>query len=341
MKNKQIIGIVISGIVFIAVGVTGILSNVVSEKLTSTTKTQEKSTESMVESLLGKTTGDDIDLPDGEYVGMLNITGVIQASSAKTSLTSNGYNHDLYMNYVTKMESDSNNKGILLYVDSPGGTVYQSDEMYLKLMEYKEKTKRPIYAYFASEACSGAYYISMSADKIYANRNCWTGSIGVIVSMINLKKLYDKLGVKEIDITSGVNKAMGSQGKDLTAQQQEILQKLVDEAYDQFTDIVSTGRNMDIETVKKLADGRIYSAAQAKENGLIDEIGSLEDEKAAFAKAGKFDSDIEYYAPDSSMSEMLSSILGTAEKYTKKSDLQLAKDIIENTGNGELMYYAE
>lgn len=77
-----------------------------------------------------------------------------------------GYNHDLYMKYIDKMIKSSSNKGIMLYVDSPGGTVYESDELYLKLEEYKEKTKRPIWAYFAQEACSGGYYISMAADTI-------------------------------------------------------------------------------------------------------------------------------------------------------------------------------
>ena len=112
-------------------------------------------------------------------------------------------------------------------------------------MEYKEVTGRPIWAYFASQACSGGYYIGMAADKVYANRNCWTGSIGVIVSLMNCRDLYDKLGIKEIDITSGANKAMGSSGLDLTQEQYDILQSLVDEAYDQFVGIVSTGRGMD------------------------------------------------------------------------------------------------
>jgi protease-4 len=162
------------------------------------------------------------------------------------------------------MEMADNNKGILLYVNSPGGTVYESDEMYLKLLEYKEKTGTPVYAYFASEACSGAYYISMAADEIYANRNTWTGSIGVIISLMNYEGLLKKIGVEEIDITSGKNKTIGSGAHEMTPQQAKILQRLVDEAYDQFTKIVAKGRDMKLEKVQKLGDGRIYSAAQAK-----------------------------------------------------------------------------
>jgi protease-4 len=245
------------------------------------------------------------------------------------------------MDYVDALESADNNKALLLYVDSPGGTVYESDQLYLKIMEYKEKTNRPVYAYFASEACSGGYYISMAADTIYANRNTWTGSIGVIVSLTNYKKLYDKLGIKEIDITSGKNKAMGSGGLNLTDEQKDILQSLVDEAYDQFTDIVSTGRQMDIETVKKLADGRIYSAKQAKENGLVDEIGSLEDLKSVIQEENALSDDITYHKPSTSASTFFKTLFGSVEQMIPKSDTELAVDIVEKKGKGVLMYYAD
>ena len=271
MKTKQIISIVITGVVIIAVGITGVASNVIGSKLIKQNKTE---TSSIVKDMFSSVSGDsNIELPNKDFVGVINIEGEIGASSSNSLTSDSTYNHDFYLKYIEKMEKSDKNKGILLYVDSPGGAVYESDEMYLKLMEYKEKTKRPIWAYFASQACSGGYYISMAADKIYANRNCWTGSIGVIVSLTNCKKLYDKLGIKEIDITSGKNKAMGSQGLELTKEQRGILQSLVDEAYDQFVGIVADGRKMDKSAVKKIADGRIYSAKQAKEINLVDEVG--------------------------------------------------------------------
>lgn len=173
MKKKQLIGIVVAGAVFIAVCATGILSNVVQSKLTAATE-DKKNTTDVLSSIWGKSE-EEITLPTDDFVGVLNIVGTIQASSSRNvSLTGSDdgqYNHDLYMNYVDQLEKSKNNKAILLYVNSPGGTVYESDELYLKLMEYKEKTKRPVYAYFGSQACSGAYYISMAADKIYTNRN--------------------------------------------------------------------------------------------------------------------------------------------------------------------------
>lgn len=340
MKTKQIISIVITGVVIIAVGITGVASNVIGSKLIKQNKTE---TSSIVKDMFSSVSGDsNIELPNKDFVGVINIEGEIGASSSNSLTSDSTYNHDFYLKYIEKMEKSDKNKGILLYVDSPGGAVYESDEMYLKLMEYKEKTKRPIWAYFASQACSGGYYISMAADKIYANRNCWTGSIGVIVSLTNCKKLYDKLGIKEIDITSGKNKAMGSHGLELTKEQRGILQSLVDEAYDQFVGIVADGRKMDKSAVKKIADGRIYSAKQAKEINLVDEVGSLKDEKKAFAKEAGFSEDITYYTPEKdSLSGMFSSIFGAVKDIVPKSDIDLAEDIVQNNGNGVLKYYAK
>ncbi len=341
MKKKQWIGILVAGIVFIAVCVTGVMSNVMRDRLL------EKSTDSSTDifsHLLEGTDIKNVELPVEDFIGVVNVVGTIQASSGSagwTDLGSGEYDHDLYMSYIDKLEESDNNKGILLYVDSPGGTVYESDELYLKLMEYKEKTERPVYAYFASQACSGAYYISMAADKIYANRNDWTGSIGVIISLANYKKLYDKLGIKEIDITSGKNKSMGSGGLDLTKEQRDILQGLVDEAYDQFTGIVSTGRGLDMDTVKKLADGRIYSAQQAKENGLVDEVGSEDDLKAVIEQENGLSDDITYHTVESTGYGFLKDLMGSARKLMPRSDSELAVDIVEERGRGVLMYYAD
>lgn len=330
MKKKQLAGILITGAVIIAVGVTGVLTNVVSNKVAK---------QSMVSSLMGETS---VTLPMEPFVGVINIVGTIQASDSGNLWGDDSeYNHDLYMNYIDQMKNSDLNKGILLYVNSPGGTVYESDELYLKLMEYKEETGRPIWAYFASQACSGGYYISMAADKVYANRNCWTGSIGVIISMLNYKGLYDNLGIKELDITSGKNKAMGSGGLDMTDEQRKIMQSLVDEAYDQFVGIVSEGRNMDESKVRKLADGRIYTAKQAQENGLVDEIALYKETKDDYLAANGLDNDTKFFTPDNSVSSLMSSLFGAAKSLRTKSEAEIAKEIIDSEGKGVLRYYAE
>ncbi len=328
MKTKQIVGILIAGATIIAVGVTGAFTDVIAKKFVN---------EAAGAAAL---TGAKADLPSRPYVGVIGIDGEIGPSAGRLS-SGSLYDHDMYINYVDDMIKDYDNKGIFLYVDSPGGTVYESDEMYLKLMEYKERTGRPIWAYFAEEACSGGYYISMAADKIYANRNCWTGSIGVIVSLMNCEKLYEKIGIEEIDIASGENKAMGSAGAELTDEQRDILQDLVDEAYGQFLEVVGRGRSMDESLVREVADGRIYSAKQAVENGLIDEIGSIDDAKTDFVKAAGLNEGILFYEPDTRMLKFVDGLLGAAETIIPKSDADIARDIVENNGNGVLKYYAK
>lgn len=338
MKSKQIVGIVVAGVVFIVSGVAGVYTNkfadLYGDKQSSYFKELEKLTKEA-----------SIDLPTTEnYIGRLDIVGEISESSSSAFANSSGeYDHELYMKYVDEMMKSDKNKGILLYVNTPGGAVYQTDELYLKLMEYKEKTKRPVYAYFADQACSGGYYISMAADKIYANRNTWTGSIGVMISMVNAKGLYEKLGIEEINITSGANKAMGSVGQKLSEEQRGILQSLVDESYGQFVDIVANGRKMDQEKVRELADGRIYSANQALEAHLIDQVGSYDDLLKNMKKECKLSKNIKIFELDRSTSSFWSGLFGRAEKLMPKSETQATSELVGKLEekNWELMYYAE
>lgn len=212
---------------------------------------------------------------EGRYIGRLYVEGEIGEGEGGVFDDESSYFHAETLNAIDQMIADKNNKGLYIYVNSPGGSVSTSDELYLKIKEYKKKTggKRPVVAYFDDMAASGGYYISACADKIIANRNCWTGSIGVTVgNMYDATELMKKLGIRAKAITSGPNKAMGDPLSGLTKEQEDIFQSLVDEAYEQFTTIVSEGRGMDIQTVKKLADGRIYTAKQALENGLVDKI---------------------------------------------------------------------
>ncbi len=335
MKTKQILGIVVAALMFVFVCGMGVLSNRLGQEAGEESK--------MLTETLGGLTGPMITEPEHDYVGIIRVEGTISGGADTSSIfeAASGYNHEQNMRFVDKMINSSYNQGILLYVDSPGGTVYHSDELYLKLMEYKEKTGRPIQAFFASEACSGGYYISMASDYITANRNCWLGSIGVIIQMRNLKGLYDKLGIKEIDIVSGSNKAMGSSGLDMTQEQRDILQGLVDEAYGQFVDIVAQGRGMTAEQVKPLADGRLYSAAQGQENGLIDEVGDYDQAKETMGmKVGN--TDIEFFEPQvSEAASLFSSLFSAYQSTREKSDAQILTEYLDEKGNGVLMYYAE
>lgn len=207
------------------------------------------------------------------YVAVIYITGTIQ----KEGYT---YNQKWIMDTIDFLEDDRFNKGIMLFIDSPGGTVYESDETYLRLMDYKSCTERPVYAYFGSLAASGGYYIASAADHIIANRNTLTGSIGVIAGQsIDATELFQKIGIKSRTFHAGRNKTMMNYDEPLTEEQAAIMQSVADDAYEQFTSIVAKGRDMPIAKVKELADGRIYTANQALKNGLIDGIDSFENAK--------------------------------------------------------------
>ena len=275
------------------------------------------------------------DIVPPESFSVISISGTIQGSPS-SPLDSVSYDHNAIMDYVDKLIEDDTNHGILLKVNSGGGTVYHSDEMYLKLMEYKEKTGRPVQAYFERTAASGAYYISCAADYISANRNCWTGSIGVILSYTNAKGLYDKLGLEEVIISTGANKGMGSMGSELTEEQRRIYQSLVDESYERFTDIVATARNMDIEAVKTLADGRVYTAKQALENGLIDAVGSYEEAVQKMEDETGVPRYEKHFYKDVSLLDYL---FMSIENALPKSDMEIIENLASSQLAGVPLYY--
>lgn len=263
------------------------------------------------------------------YVGVLEVHGTMSDDG-----TDAAYNQQWLLEQIDEMIYDSANKGLMLSIDTPGGSVYTVDELYLKIKEYQERTKRPVYAYMESMAASGGYYIAAPADMIYANRNCWTGSIGVTIGTIyNISEFLEELGVTTVTITAGDNKAMGSSVEKLTNEQKAIYQGLVDEAYDQFVDIVAEGRNMKRKRVVDLADGRIYTAKQAKANGLIDEIATREEALTSMmSENGLHDcgSRILSYEPEFSISSWMLGLTGQIRQSAEGEYDQLMKLMAEN-----------
>ena len=190
-----------------------------------------------------------------------------------------------------------------------------------------------------NQATSGGYYISASADKIIANRNCWTGSIGVTMgTFIDVSELLSNLGVKTTTVTAGNNKAMGSNTEPMTDEQKAIFQSLVDESYEQFVGIIAEGRKMTVASVKALADGRIYTAKQALGNGLIDEIGTYEDAIADMKKTYNL-KDVEVEDFRSEASTDLYSLLGilSDEKETI-TDAEAIEKLLELNGTFRVSY---
>lgn len=324
MKKKQIIGMVVAAVLFIAIGVSSVVTNTLSQKAL------EGSVKEIM--TLGEETKSEA--PDEDYIAIVKVEGTIQEQTETDVFeTASGYQHNTTLEYIDDLMEDSNNRGILLYVDSPGGAVYESEELYLKLQEYKEKTKRPIWDYMAHYAASGGYMISMPADKIYANPNTTTGSIGVIMSGYDMTGLYEKLGMRYVSITSGKNKDSSK----MTDEQIAIYQSQVDECYESFVDKVSKGRNMSVKEVKKLADGRTYTAKQAKKNGLIDEISLYDDMKKAMSEELGVD---EFYQPEVE-EDIFSQLFSKVSELVPKSEAQVLKETAAEHESGVLMYYAE
>ncbi len=276
-----------------------------------------------------------------DHISILHIEGTISGTDSGNAFSAgDGYNHQWTMDRLEDVIHNPSSRGLILFVNTPGGSVYETDELYLKIKEYQQ-TGRPVYSAMGSMAASGGYYISAPADKIIANRNCWTGSIGVTIGTVfDFSQFLEKYGVRSVTITSGKNKAMGSAVEPLTKEQKAIYQSLVDEAYDQFTGIVAEGRRMSEEKVRKLADGRVYTAKQAKKNGLVDEIGTLEDAVAdmqqQYGLEGCEISDMEY--EDTSL---WGTILGMEEKKNSKSDVSALLEIMQEQGRVPVSYMSE
>jgi len=205
----------------------------------------------------------------GEKVALVNVTGVIIDSSG-------------VVEELKKHAKDSSIKAIVIRVDSPGGAVAPTQEIYNEVLKVKEKKK--VVVSMGSVAASGGYYIAAAADKIVANAGTLTGSIGVIMEIPNFEGLMKKIGIEAQVIKSGKHKDIASVFKSLKPEEREILQSVLDDVHDQFIRAVSDGRGMDLEDARKISDGRIFSGRMAKEAGLVDEIGSLED---AIALAGQ------------------------------------------------------
>ena len=219
-----------------------------------------------------------------ERIALIEVNGTIIANQANSFLDTPGYNHISFMEQLETIKSDESVKGILLSVNSPGGGTYESAQIKDKIDELQKTTKIPLYVSMGNVAASGGYYIAASADKIFASEETLTGSIGVIMSSLNLSELYKKIGIEDSTIKSGQYKDIGSTSKKMTKEDQLILQSLVDDSYNRFVDVVAKGRGKDVSEVKTLADGRIYDGAQAKENGLVDQIGYYEDALEALKK---------------------------------------------------------
>jgi len=174
-------------------------------------------------------------------------------------------------------------KAVVLRINSPGGSIGAVQEIYEEVNRLKEKGKKVVVS-MGDVGASGAYYIACAADKIVANPGTVTGSIGVLMSLGNMEELFRKIGIKVEVIKRGKHKDIGSLSREMTAEEKRLLQGLIDDAYDQFLQVVIEGRNLRKSKAEKIAQGQVFTGRQAKNLGLIDEIGNFQD---AVRLAGK------------------------------------------------------
>ena len=198
----------------------------------------------------------------GERIALVRIDGVILDSESTVEL-------------LRQYRDDDDVKAILLRIDSPGGGVVPSQEIYDEVRALKKVKK--VVASMGTVAASGGYYIASASDKIIANPGTLTGSIGVIMEMPNVAALLQKVGVEGVVIKSGKNKDVGSPFRKMEPEERALLQEVLDDVHAQFIDAVAEGRALDPAAVRLLADGRIFTGRQAKALGLVDELGSFQD----------------------------------------------------------------
>ena len=211
-------------------------------------------------------------------IAVIDVDGVM-VNSHKRGLFSTGENPvSLFIEKLDKARKDLSVRAVVLRLNSPGGTVAASDVMYHALREFKENSRKPVVAAMLDVTASGAYYLACASDRIIAQPTTVTGSIGTIFQTVSFAGTMEKLGVKPQTIKSGKLKSLGSPLHDMDEDERLVLQKIIDRFYNRFLDVVLEGRpRLSRERLKKLADGRIFTAGQARRNGLIDDIGYLTD----------------------------------------------------------------
>lgn len=262
-----------------------------------------------------------------EKILVINVEGAIASGGGMYS----PYNHEATLDILDSVDEDPSIKGVILRVNSPGGGVYESAEIRHKILQLKEKTDIPIWTSMGSMAASGGYYIAAPTDKIYAAEETITGSIGVIMSSLNMSKLFEKVGIEDTTIKSDKFKDIGSNSREMTDEDRAILQEMIDSSYNRFVEVLVEGRGMDEAEVRKIADGRIYDGAQALENNLIDEIGYFEDVVQDMTEELNLDNPEVFEIVENDL-DYFRSLIGLNSKGKVKSELEILERLLSGYG---------
>lgn len=277
-----------------------------------------------------------------DHIQVVRLSGMIIDKTEAGLLSSKTGASMSVLKELKEALKDENTKAVLLRINSPGGTVPTSQELHQAVVNLK-KAGKPVVISMGDLAASGGYYIACAGDKIYANPGTLTGSIGVIMNLMNFKDLTGKIGVNPVTIKSGKFKDIASPYREMTPEDREILTNLIMDSYDQFTRAVADGRKMPLDKVKTLADGRIYSGRQAKKVGLVDELGSMTDALADLQTIcrKKYNLDKDLAVQDQDSQSILANLLESRTAIENKLDLQklLPSQLVSNLSNQPLWLY--
>lgn len=274
-----------------------------------------------------------------DEIAVINLTGMILDSVPSNPLNVVGDGDVITPRKVLlvleKIKQNSEIKAVILRINSPGGSVTASDEIYETIVRFKKETSLPVVASLSEVAASGGYYIALAADTIIASPTTITGSIGVIANTYNFKELADKYGVKEISINSGNNKNFMSPFEEPSPEQEAILKSIVDEAYGQFLTRVSESRQIPQNVLLPIADGRPLSGRQALEVQLVNQTGSFYD-TVLFTreKIGSNDARVVEYG----IGGIFESLLQGAMKPFIRTELKPIKTLQQLSGKAAYLY---
>lgn len=240
-------------------------------------------------------------------VALVRVEGEITSGTGGGIFADNDCGAETIVECLDDVKEDKSVRGVILRIDSPGGSAAASEEVYNAVMRLRKSGKK-VYTSMGGTAASGGYYIAAASDRIFADASTLTGSIGVIMSGADLSELYKKIGYSPNTIKSGKFKDIGTANRPMTDEERQLLQNMIDDVYNTFLTDVSKGRNIPVETLRPIADGRIFTGKTAKAAGLVDEIGGLYETEMAMAKELKIkeeDLDVFEYESDKSLRSLL------------------------------------
>ncbi len=217
----------------------------------------------------------------GDAVAVIQLSGTI-TSGPVDYFTMQGITPERVADLLEQAAADPTVKAIVVHINSPGGSVVASDEIYHVLLEFE----KPVVIWMGEVAASGGFYIACGGDHVFAHPDTLTGSIGVISQFINVEELLDEVGVDVVVIASGPRKDIGSPFREMTEEERTLWEGITDQVYEDFVGVVAQARDLPLEKVRELADGSIYTGQQALELGLVDEVGTLDDAVAKAAELG-------------------------------------------------------